>query len=154
MQRVASWIYRALGAGVAVGVVGLLAGLSEEPLTRVPFVTSIVLTMVLPDSDGAQPYAVIGGPLLSTAAGFIALWCLGPGATASAVAVGIAALLMLSCSAIHPPAGIDAFLICQFGLPLGWALTPVLVGAVLLALFSQLWAAGEWMVVPRMPVRR
>ena len=142
MNRVVSWLYRALGAAVAMGIMELLAGLTDEPLPRVPFVTSIVLTLSLPDSEPARPYAVVVGHLASCSAGFVALWCLGQGQTASAVGVGLAALMMMALRAMHPPAGIDAFLIASLGLPLKWALNPVLVGAVLLALFARLWAMG------------
>jgi CBS-domain-containing membrane protein len=121
----------------------LLAHVAQEPLARVPFVTSIVLALSLPDSEPAQPYAIIVGHLASCVAGFVALWCLGSGEMASAVGVGLAALLMLALRAMHPPAGIDAFLVAAFGLPTGWTLNPVLVGAVLLASFARLWSMGE-----------
>jgi CBS-domain-containing membrane protein len=150
VRIVVLWFYRAVGAGVAIAVMELLARLAHQPLARVPFVTSIVLTMALPDSEPARPYAVIGGHLLSSLAGFAALWALGPGETASAVAVGLAALLMLTARAMHPPAGIDAFLVAGLGLTPGWVLSPVLAGAVLLAVFSRLWAAGERRL-PRRP---
>jgi len=137
------WLYRALGAGLAIAIMEALARFGHQPLARVPFVTSIVLTLAAPDIEAAQPYAVIAGHLLSSAAGVIALWSLGAGEAASAVAVGLAALLMLACRALHPPAGIDAFLIAWLGLPLGWVGNPVLIGALTLAAFARLWAAGE-----------
>jgi CBS-domain-containing membrane protein len=141
--QIVVWLYRALGAAVAIGAMELLAHVAQEPLSRVPFVTSIVLTMSLPDSEPAQPYAVIVGHLASCVAGFAAVWCLGSGEMASAVGVGLAALLMLTLRAMHPPAGIDAFLVAGWGLPASWTLSPVLVGAVLLASFARLWSVGE-----------
>ena len=147
MRSIASYCYRAIGAGIAIALMEALARLAGEPLVRVPFVTSIVLTLGVPDSDAAQPYALVAGHLLSTLAGFAVLWCLGAGTTAAAVGVGLAALLMLSARAVHPPAGIDGFLVPLLGLPLGWALQPMLVGAVLLALFAGLWSRGEdWLL--------
>jgi CBS-domain-containing membrane protein len=143
VQQIIRWLYRAAGAGVAITLMELLARIGDDQLSRLPFVTSIVLTIALPDSDGAQPYAVIAGHLISTIAGFAALWCLGPGATACAAGVGLATLLMLAARAVHPPAGIDAFLVPLFGLPIFWLINPVLIGAVLLAGFARLWSAGE-----------
>jgi CBS-domain-containing membrane protein len=145
------WLYRAAGAGVAIVIMEMLARLAHQPLMRVPFVTSIVVTLALPDSAPARPYAVIAGHLLSTAAGFCALWVVGPGETASAVAVGLAAFVMLAARAMHPPAGTDAFLVAGMGLPLGWVLDSVLVGALLLVGFSWVWAAGErrWLAPAR-----
>ena len=154
MRVIVMWLYRAVGAGVAIAIMELLARAGHQPLLRVPFVTSIVLTMALPESEPAQPYPVIAGHLLSCAAGFAALWSLGPGEVSSAVAVGLAALLMLGGRAMHPPAGIDAFLIAGSNLPLGWALNPVLIGALLLAVFSRLWAAGEHRLPNHPPARR
>lgn len=114
---------------------------------RVPFVTSIVLTFGMPENEAAQPYAVIAGHLLSTLAGFAALWCFGAGTTGAAIGVGLAALLMLSARAMHPPAGIDGFLVPLLGLPLSWGLQPVLTGAVLLAVLARLWSRGEgWLL--------
>jgi CBS-domain-containing membrane protein len=143
VQRIALWLYRAIGAGIAIGVMELLAPFSGESLSRLPFVTSIVLTLAAPDNDAARPYAVIGGHLLSTLAGFAALWCLGTGPTATAAGVGLAVLLMLGLRALHPPAGIDGFLVPLFELPIGWIVSPVLIGAVLLAAYSRLWFRGE-----------
>jgi CBS-domain-containing membrane protein len=143
LSKIAIWLYRAIGAAAAIGVMELLAHAAQEPLSRVPFVTSIVLTLSLPDSEPAQPYAVIVGHLASCVAGLAAIWCLGSGEMASAVGVGLAAISMLALRAMHPPAGIDAFLIAGMGLPASWILSPVLVGAVLLASFARLWSMGE-----------
>lgn len=143
MRQVAIWAYRAAGAGLAIALMEALAQFAEEPVVRIPFVTSIVLTLALPESEPAQPYALIAGHLLSTLAGLVALWCLGPGTTAAAVGVGLATLLMLAARALHPPAGIDGFLVPLLGLPSSWMLNPVLCGAVMLAVYSRLWALGE-----------
>jgi CBS-domain-containing membrane protein len=142
-RLLAVWIYRVIGAGLAIAVMQLLARIEHQPVAAVPFVTSILLSMALPDSEPAQPYPVIAGHLLSSAAGFAVLWTLGPGEGSSAVAVGLAALLMLGCRAMHPPAGIDAFLVVGLGLPTNWIVNPVAAGAVLLAGFSRAWALGE-----------
>jgi CBS-domain-containing membrane protein len=143
MRQLTRWLYRAFGAGVAIAIMEALAKLGHHEAARVPFVTSIVLALAAPETAPARPYAIVAGHLLSSLAGVAAVICLGPGDTASAVAVGLALLLMLACRALHPPAGIDAFLITEFNLPPGWIINPVLIGAVLLAVFSRLWAGGE-----------
>ena len=126
-----------------MGIMELLASYVEEPLWRIPFVTSIVLVTALPDSEASRPYAVIAGHMWSCGAGLAALVLLGPGNFASAVGVGLAALGMLAIRAPHPPAGIDAFLITANALSLGWVVSPVLIGSLLLVLFSQAWSVGE-----------
>ena len=51
-------------------------------------------------------------------------------------------MLIVGSRALHPPAGVDAFLIAQLDLPWSWIVNPVLIGAILLAGFSQIWAWG------------
>jgi CBS-domain-containing membrane protein len=142
LRQVIAWLYRALGAGVAIGVMESLARLGHHEAVRVPFVTLIVLSLFASESTSAQPYAVVTGHLVSSIAGLAALVCLGPGDAAAALGVGAATLLMVASRALHPPAGIDAFLIAQLGLPWSWIINPVFIGAVLLAAFSRLWASG------------
>ena len=143
MRRPLIWIHRAVGAGLAIGLMELLAYWDGEPLVRVPFVTSIVLVTLLPQSEAARPAAIIGGHLLSAIAGLIALWVLGPGEAATVVGVGLATLLMAATRLVHPPGGIDAFLIPAEGLPAIWIVNPVFIGAVLLAVFAALWFWSE-----------
>jgi CBS-domain-containing membrane protein len=143
VRQIGLFAYRAAGTAAAIGIMEWLSAYSGEPLWRVPFVTSIVLVTTLPQSEAARPYAVIVGHACACAAGFAALLVFGAGAEASAAGVGLAGLLMLALRAPHPPAGIDAFLIAANNLPLLWAINPVLIGCVLLVLFSQTWAGGE-----------
>ena len=149
MRQIIVFAYRAAGAGVAIAIMEWLAMFAAEPLWRVPFVTSIVLVMTIPQSEAARPYAIVAGHTSACAAGFLALYLFGTGATASAVGVGVAGLLMLSLRAPHPPAGIDAFLITANGLPLRWVASPVLVGCVLLVVFALAWGWGEQAIFPR-----
>jgi CBS-domain-containing membrane protein len=149
MRQVMVFVYRAAGAGLAIAVMQWLSVFADEPLWRVPFVTSIVLVMTIPQSEAARPYAIVLGHASACAAGFLALYLFGTGATASAVGVGAAGFLMLALRAPHPPAGIDAFLIAANGLPPRWALSPVLVGCVLLVIFSWGWSWGEEVLFPK-----
>ena len=143
MQRTLIWIHRAAGAGIAIGIMELLARWDGEPLLRVPFVTSIVLVTALPETEAAQPAAVIFGHLLSSAAGLAALWLLGSNELATAAGVALATFLMLGARVVHPPAGINAFLIPANAISASWVLNPILLGSILLAAFARLWALGE-----------
>ena len=148
MRDILQWLYRALGAGIAIWGMEVFSDLIDVSPFQVPFVTSIVLTLAAPDTDAAKPEALIGGHLLSCLAGFVALLFIDCGEPAGAVAVGLAALFMLAArkvgavQAVHPPAGLDAFLIAVNGLPICWMFVPVLAGAGLLALFSAGWDWG------------
>jgi CBS-domain-containing membrane protein len=146
-QKLTIMLFRALGVGIAIGIMETLGTLAQEPLIRVPFVTSIVLVMALPDSEPARPRSVIGGHLLSSLAGLLILAVNGPGSESSAIGVGLATFAMVALNCLHPPAGIDAFLIPSQKLAAPWIASPVLVGAVLLVIYARLWAAGErWLL--------
>jgi CBS-domain-containing membrane protein len=143
MNRVWRFLYRAFGTALAIAIMELLATYAQEPIWRVPFVTSIVLVTALPYSEASRPYSVIAGHMSSCVAGFVAVVILGPGSFASALGVGLASLAMSMLRAPHPPAGIDAFLIAANGLAGRWILSPVLIGCLLLVMFSQSWLVGE-----------
>jgi len=120
-----------------------LAAYADEPRSQVPFVTSIVLVMALPNSEASRPYAVLDGHMCSCAAGLAALLIIGQGNASSAIGVGLATLGMLIIRAPHPPAGIDAFLIPANNLPVRWIVSPVMLGCILLVVFSQGWSLVE-----------
>jgi CBS-domain-containing membrane protein len=143
LGRLGLFLYRATGTAMAMLIMELLASYDGEPLWRVPFVTSIVLVTALPHSEASRPYAVIAGHMSSCAAGLVALTLLGPGNSSSAFAVGLSTFAMLALRAPHPPAGIDAFLIAGNALQMGWVISPVLTGCVLLIIFSQAWSMVE-----------
>lgn len=136
-------LHRGAGAALAIAIMELLAHVAGEPLARVPFVTSIVLVIALPGTEPARPASVVGGHLASSLSGLAALWLLGPGEVASSVAVGLATVAMITARVLHPPAGIDAFLIASLSLPATWVLNPVLAGAVLLVGYAKVWQAAE-----------
>ena len=146
--------YRAFGAALAIGIMEALAVIADEPVARVPFITSIVLVMAMPGAPAAQPRALIGGHLVSCLAGWLCLALLGPGETTSAFAVGLATLAMIVCGVLHPPAGLDAFLIASQGLPARWIVNPVLIGTGILAAYAWLWAEGERRVIHNLTARR
>jgi CBS-domain-containing membrane protein len=126
----------------------LLARWDGEESSRVPFVTSIVLVTSLPDSEAARPY--IGGHFLSSIAGLIAFWMLGSTELATATGVSLATFLMLTTRTLHPPAGIDAFLIPAYALPAAWVFNPMLAGAILLAAFGAIWSFAEKALLRRL----
>ena len=153
MHQALIWFHRAVGAAIAIGAMEILARWDGEELSRVPFVTSIVLVMALPDSEPARPSAVIAGHFPSSLAGLIALWAFGSNEFATIAGVGLATLLMLATRAVHPPAGIDAFLVPAYALPATWILNPMLSGAVLLAGFASVWSYAEHLLRRRLDRR-
>ena len=142
------YLYRSLGAAIAIAIMEWLAGMIDEPTSHIPFVTSIILVMALPDAAPSRPKAIIGGHLISAAAGWLVVAFYHPGEASAAMAVGLATIGMLVSNTLHPPAGINAFLVASIGLSWRWIASPVLAGAILLAAYSMLWSKGEKWIEP------
>jgi CBS-domain-containing membrane protein len=138
-------IWRSAGGGAAILAMSFLAGFGEMPLMLVPFATSIVLVLGLPEAEPSQPRALVGGHLISAAIGIVVALATGPSPWAAATAVGLAMMAMHLTRTFHPPAGIDPLIIVNEHLPWTFLVIPVAAGAVLLACFAFLWhrAAGE-----------
>jgi CBS domain-containing membrane protein len=138
----------ALAGAVAVFAT---AWISWQVLGAPPFViasvgASAVILFVLPGSPFAQPWAVVGGYLVSAAAGVFAAGILPalqdqPYALSLAIALTILGQLALRC--LHPPGGAVALFAVIGGEPvraLGWKLllTPILLNALLLVAMALL----------------
>lgn len=132
-------LWRAAGGAAAILAMYVLAGFGEMPVMLVPFATSIVLVLGMPEAEPAQPRALVGGHLLSAAIGIAAAAITGPSPWAGAVAVGLAMAAMHMTRTFHPPAGIDPLIIVNEHLPWTYFFIPVAAGAVLLACFAFLW---------------
>src|SRR5260221_7967710 len=64
-------IRTAIGGGLGLSGMVVLADWAGLPLEVVPFTTSIVLVMAAPDSGQAQPRNIIGGHVLSALSGLV-----------------------------------------------------------------------------------
>lgn len=121
-----------IGGAIGIAVMVMFDKMSEVPLMMVPFATSIVLVMATPLSIFARPRNLIGGHLLSAAAGFIVLWTLGSNPWLAAPAVGLAIAMMQMTDTLHPPAGINPFIIVTQAPGWEFFFIPVATGAVML----------------------
>jgi CBS-domain-containing membrane protein len=101
----------AAGGAVAIGAMEAFSAATAFPLAAIPFATSIVMVLGMPDAPPAQPRALIGGHLVSTLAGLVILKLCGPAPWAAAVAVGLAMIAMHLTGTFHPPAGIDPLVV-------------------------------------------
>jgi len=129
----------AAGGAVAIAAMEFSSARAAYPLAAVPFATSIVLVLGSPKAEPAQPRALIGGHLVSTVVGLVALKLLGPAPWVAALAVGLAMIAMHLTGTFHPPAGIDPLVIVVNSLPWSFLIAPVAVGALLLAAFAYVW---------------
>jgi CBS-domain-containing membrane protein len=128
-----------VGGALAIAAMEMYSTTAQFPLVAIPFATSIVLVMGSPKAEPAQPRALVGGHLISTAVGLLAVKLLGPGVWVAAVAVGLAMIAMHLTGTFHPPAGIDPLVVVINGMPLSFLIVPVGAGALLLAAFAFAW---------------
>lgn len=129
----------AVGGALAIGVMEFFSTHTAYPLVVIPFATSIVLVMGSPQAEPAQPRPLIGGHLVSTLVGLLAVKLLGPAPWVAALAVGLAMVAMHLSGTFHPPAGIDPLVIVLNGLSWDFLIVPVALGALMLALFAFAW---------------
>jgi len=104
---------RVAGAGGFLAILALAsarAGLGANVLIA-PFGASCVLVFAIPQSPLAQPRNVIGGHMISTAAGLLVFYLLGQTPLAFALGVGLAVTAMLLTGTVHPPAGADPIVV-------------------------------------------
>lgn len=132
-----------IGAAVALGLLALLSS-SSLPLLMAPFGASCAILFALPASPLARARNVIGGHLLTAAAGMLVLVLLGNGPLALGLAGGLGIALMVATDSLHPPAGANPLLVmlAPAALPWSFLLTPVLSGAVLLVVAARLYHHG------------
>ncbi len=147
------WLHRAVGVGVGVALMHYLVELAQEPQAHIPFVTSLMLVVALPHNEGARPYAVVLGHFLSCVAGLVVVKTIGSGINAAELAVGLAALMMLAARAVHPPAAINPLLITIYDMPLSWAFSPILTGAIMVVGYAALWSGLERLLITKLKVR-
>lgn len=138
-----TYAWRALGGGIGLYAMQLLAEMGHFPIALVPFATSVVNVISLPDAPPGQPRALIGGHLISAFIGLLVLTVLGSSALAAALAVGLAIVAMHFTRTMHPPAGINPLIIVTSSLPWSFLFMPVLAGALLLTALAYVWHGIE-----------
>lgn len=131
-------IIPAIGGMIGIAAMVLFDIITQVPLMMVPFATSVVLVMATPLSLFARPRNIVGGHLLCAAAGFAVLWVFGSSPWLAAPAVGLAIALMQWTNTLHPPAGINPFIIVTQAPGWEFFFIPVASGAVVLVFVA--WA--------------
>lgn len=135
------WVRGTLGGAVAMVLLGsfsqlVLTGLGAPSSSWLvaPIGASAVLVFALPASPLAQPWAVVGGNIMSAGVGLVIGHAIGVPLLAAGVAVGLAIGLMSLTRSLHPPGGACALLYAlgATGVPAwGWAHLLVIVVNVL-----------------------
>jgi CBS-domain-containing membrane protein len=136
MLKNVSWKPLAAAAGGTI-VIALLLMMGDKmsiTLMMAPFGASCVIVFVLPDSPLAKARNVVGGHLISTGVGLVMLHIFGDSTWSIALSVGLSILLMQLTRTVHPPAGADPLVVMLSGAGWSYLFTPVLLGAVLIAI--------------------
>ncbi|MCB6185399.1 HPP family protein [Leeia sp. TBRC 13508] len=128
-----------LGGLIAIGIIALLASLTNEPLILGSFGASCVLVFGYPESPFSRARQVIGGHVIGAFSGLLILHLLGHSPFAFAIAMGLAIVLMMITRSVHPPAGSNPVIV-MMSQP-GWMflIKPVLIGSICLAIIGWLY---------------
>lgn len=124
----------AAGGTIAIAILLLLGDVMSISLLMAPFGASCVIAFVLPDSPLAKARSIIGGHVISAGVGLVMLHLFGTSIWSLAFSVGLSILLMQYTRTVHPPAGADPLVVMLGGAGWSFLITPVLLGAVLIAL--------------------
>ncbi len=114
------WLRGAIGAGLGIALAGFLTMATAQvsdphlPWLVAPLGASAVLAFVVPASPLAQPWAIVGGDLLSAIVGLAAGHLIAEPVFGAAVGVSLAIAVMSLARCLHPPGGACA-LLCALG---------------------------------------
>ena len=126
----------------AIAIVSFATTGTQGAILLVPSMgAAAVLLFVLPHSKLSQPWPLLGGNALAATVGVSCYLFIPNIVLASAMAVGLAIVVMHYCNCIHPPAGATSLTAVIGGpaihdLAYMYVLTPVLINAAVLLLMA------------------
>jgi CBS-domain-containing membrane protein len=138
-----TYLWRALGGAIGIYAMLFLAEMGHFPIALVPFATSVVNVIGLPDAAPGQPRALIGGHIISTLIGLSMLSLFGISEIVAAAAVGLSIAAMHMSGTMHPPAGINPLIIVTSSLPWSFLFVPVIAGVIVLTVLAYIWHGIE-----------
>lgn len=128
----------ALAASAVLLALGLVGEVESRPLLIAPFAASVALVLAVPHVPLSRPRSILTGYLLCGALGFALVATDLPAAWAQSIAVGVAVFVMQLSGTLHPPAAAVPVLVATAEPGWTFLVSPVLVGAVLLAALAAL----------------
>ena len=123
-----------VGAGLTIAALVLFNGATHIAFLVPSFGASCALVFGVPASPFAKPLSVVGGHVVSSMVGLIAMALLGHGIAAMAVGVGGANAAMMATRTMHPPAGGDPLIIIATSAAPSFLLAPILLGTAAISL--------------------
>ncbi len=127
-------LFSFLGGFFGIAVLAYLTTKSGYPLVAAPFGATAVLIFGVPESPLAQPRNVVGGNFIAALVSVVLVHFFGSVPWVMALAVATAIMLMQLTKTTHPPGGAVALLGVISHASWRFALTPILVGSVLIVL--------------------
>lgn len=131
-QNISKIFLSGLGGAIAIGCIGFLAYITNQPLILGSFGASCVLIFGFPKSPFSQPRNVIGGHLIASFIGLLCLNLFGDYWWSMALALGLAISFMMLTDTVHPPAGSNPVIVMLGAPNWNFLLEPTLIGAILL----------------------
>lgn len=126
----------AAGCMMGIGFIAWLSSFYKIPLLVPSFGASAALLYGACHVPMAQPRNVVGGHLISAAAGVLTFYLLGGAWWSIAIGVTAAVLFMSLTNTLHPPGGATAFLAVYSGQDLNFIFLPIGVGVLILLLIA------------------
>jgi len=136
LSRPIAILVAGVGGALAIFVLATIQSRTSLAMLVPSFGASCALVFAHPESPFAQPRNVIGGHLVSSAFGLLALAVLGTGPIAMAAGVGLAIAGMMATRTMHPPAGGDPLIVILTAAPIGFLAQPILFGTCVIVLIG------------------
>ncbi|MEM6461768.1 MAG: HPP family protein [Pseudomonadota bacterium] len=144
-------ILAGLGGAIAIALLLLLGNALQLAMVIAPFGASCVLIFGLPTAPLSQPANVVGGHVVSAAAGMVVFTLFPDFWWYPALGVGLAISCMAALRVTHPPAGANPLVIFALE-PSWWFLAiPVLLGSALLVVIGVIYhrlTGGSYPIKP------
>ncbi|MGA0082813.1 MAG: HPP family protein [Candidatus Nanopelagicales bacterium] len=137
MKKNRAMLLGVLGATIGIIALQFITNVSGVELVAASFGATFVLIFALPDSAVVKPRNIIVGYLISTSIALLVFEFIGNDPFSLGLAFGLSFVLMQITKTLHPPAGSIPLLILF--LPPDWkfVLTPILVGVILILVYSK-----------------
>ncbi len=137
MKKNKAMLLGVLGATIGIIALQFVTNASGVELVAASFGATFVLIFALPDSPVVKPRNIIGGYLISTSIALLVFEFIGNDPFSLGLAFGLSFVFMQLTKTLHPPAGSIPLLILFVPPDWKFVLSPILVGVVLILLYSR-----------------
>ena len=137
MKKNRAMLLGVLGATIGIIALQFITNVSGVELVAASFGATFVLIFAIPDSPVVKPRNIIGGYLISTSIALLVFEFIGNDPFSLGLAFGLSFVFMQLTKTLHPPAGSIPLLILFVPPDWKFVLTPILVGVILILVYSK-----------------